>query len=163
VSAWEGYQQQGKDCCSKLWLFTSSNRVHPAPVAQKNHASIRLSNRRHTRMDNMIEVYEPTNSVVMVYVNNDGEISASMSPSLPWRVFLPATDNVTHSSPHPLTTKHIGTNPLNWLALESEYGTRRAPSKASRASYILLASCQCVSPNLCKVLAALPYNAGARC
>jgi len=33
-------------------------------------------------MDNMIEVYEPTNSVVMVYVNNDGEISASMSPKL---------------------------------------------------------------------------------
>lgn len=31
-------------------------------------------------MDNMIQVYEPAESVVMAYVNNNGEISTVMIP-----------------------------------------------------------------------------------
>jgi len=63
-------------------------------------------------MDNMIEVYEPTNSVVMVYVNNDGEIShpCHQTEPTPEECSRATGDNVTHSSPHPLTTSHIGTN-----------------------------------------------------
>jgi len=59
---------------SKLWLFTSSNQYIPRQLLKKKCVNT-VATEDIRAMDNMIEVYEPTNSVVMVYVNNDGEIS----------------------------------------------------------------------------------------
>lgn len=80
--AWEGYQQQGKG----LVLVIDSNSS-PPQIKYIQRKSLRKSMHQHDvapedvqAMDNMIEVYEPTFSVVMVYVNNDGEMSAAMIP-----------------------------------------------------------------------------------
>lgn len=80
--AWSGYQQQGKG----LVLVQDSNSS-PPEIEYIPRKFLKKIMRQHgvepentQAMDNMIEVYQPSNSVVMVYVNNNGEISAFMTP-----------------------------------------------------------------------------------
>jgi len=100
----------------------------------------------------MIEVYEPSNSVVMVYINNNGEMSASMTPQTqptPGRV-LPhdAGDNITHNTT-PSLQAHCY-KPLLCLALKSKYGKALHPKQVGLNTHI--ASCQCVSPSFIPLL-----------
>lgn len=82
ASAWEGYQQQGKGLVLVQNSDSSPPQIEyiPRQLLKKTMRQYGLATEDIRAMDNMIAVYEPINSVVMVYVNNDGEILASMSP-----------------------------------------------------------------------------------
>lgn len=80
--AWEGYQQQGKGL-----VLVQDSDSSPPQIEYIPRKLLKKTMRQHgvdpedtQAMDNMIEVYEPTNSVVMVYVNNNDEMSTSMTP-----------------------------------------------------------------------------------
>lgn len=78
----EGYQQQGKGLVLVQDSGSSSPQIEyiPRKFLKKNIRQHGVEKEDTQAMDNMIEVYEPSNSVVMVYVNNNGEMSASMTP-----------------------------------------------------------------------------------
>lgn len=78
----EGYQQQGKGLVLVQDSDSSSPQIEyiPRKFLKKNMRQHGVEPEDTQAMDNMIEVYEPSNSVVMVYVNNNGEMSASMTP-----------------------------------------------------------------------------------
>lgn len=82
ASAWEGYQQHGKGLVLVQNSDSSPTQIEyiPRKLLKKTMLQHGVAKEDTRAMDNMIEVYEPTNSVVMVYVNNNGEISASMTP-----------------------------------------------------------------------------------
>jgi len=82
ASAWSGYQQQGKGLVLVQNSDSSSPQIEyiPRKLLKKTMRQHGIAPEDTRAMDNMMEVYEPTNSVVMVYVNNNGEISASMTP-----------------------------------------------------------------------------------
>jgi hypothetical protein len=80
--AHEGYQQKGKG----LVLIVNSDSATPQ-IEYIQRKSLRKSMHQYNvvsedvqAMDNMIQVYEPADSVVMAYVNNNGEMSAAMIP-----------------------------------------------------------------------------------
>ncbi len=82
ASAWSGYQQQGKGLVLVQNSDSSPPQIEyiPRKLLKKTMRQYGVAPEDTRAMDNMIEVYEPTNSVVMVYVNNNGEISESMTP-----------------------------------------------------------------------------------
>ena len=80
--AWSGYQQQGKGLVLVQDLDSSPPEIEyiPRKFLKKIMRQHGVDPENTQAMDNMIEVYEPTNSVVMVYVNNNSEMSAFMTP-----------------------------------------------------------------------------------
>ncbi|MDF5714752.1 MAG: hypothetical protein PUP93_12915 [Rhizonema sp. NSF051] len=80
--AHEGYKQQGKG----LVLVVNSDSETPQieyiqrKSLKKSMSQYDVASEDVQAMDNMIQVYEPADSVVMAYVNNNGEISTAMIP-----------------------------------------------------------------------------------
>lgn len=82
ASAWEGYQQQGKGLVLVQDLDSSPPQIQyiPRQLLKKIMRQHGVDPEDTQAMNNMIAVYEPSNSVVMVYVNHNDEMSASITP-----------------------------------------------------------------------------------
>jgi hypothetical protein len=82
ATAWEGYQQQGKGLVLVQGSDSSATKIEyiPRKFLKKSMRQHDVAPQDTQAMDNMISVYEPTNSVVMDYINTVGEMSISMSP-----------------------------------------------------------------------------------
>ncbi|HAX88318.1 MAG TPA: hypothetical protein DCY91_19130 [Cyanobacteria bacterium UBA11370] len=80
--AWDGYQQQGKGL-----VLVQDSDTSPAQIEYVPRRFLKKTMRREgvdpediKAIENMLEVYSPEDSVVMVYLSTQGEMFSSLMP-----------------------------------------------------------------------------------